>query len=625
MIESPKIFRLAIHDEPDTLRLIYADQAQIIDGDLRLASCYELSAPLRRTILQVRQAILDSQQENGFFTCAQETTPQSIAEFLLCSYWLGLRDKRSLEAIFSNCVDRLIASQEPNGRWPADFSDGDSFSSTLMVYLALKLSGVSISDPTMVSARKSLPQSSDFQQLQGVARGYLSLFGEATFPKNSGRCECSFSLNEKLHWQALMQQNVHRQLAPAESLVELHGLWRSQEKAWLPENLQGKILKSFHAIRRNVKNRSRFYSDPKSASMKGSSSKSYREKFYSVMASDGPVEESIHATELQELIERLKNGKDSLDAVLTSDVSIQVECLESLLLSGLAVDSSAINNAARTLFEASLHDQSHLFSTAALRAACLVRESHLPDESLPPSIQVISDKGTGQDCTEDKSWIALLVSSIPDYMRRLLASQSRKGSWRDCAVATAEAVLALSLAGMDLSHKRMVAAIRFLRKAQLPDGSWQSGEEGNRITVTSKAIVAAKSIGLGPNDPMIVRGARWLIANQQPGGSWLDNTAEAISPVADEGLTSLRHTALVLSALIDCGLEKDSSVSLGMDFLLETDLFQEVPGVPEELPLPLSQLCPILRALCRWAVVEDNGGEGPVSMSSSLGLLSPYD
>ena len=195
MIESPKIFRLAIHDEPRTPRLVFSDQSQITRGDLRFASCYELSAPLRHTILKVRQAILDCQQENGFFTCPQGTTPQSIAEFLLCSYWLGLRNEPSLETIFSDCIYRLLESQNAIRPGTTELSVNDPFTSTLLVYFALKLSGVSVADETMVSAKKSLLEAGGFQNLKGVARGYLALFGEIPF-KGDSRCwESHFSSN----------------------------------------------------------------------------------------------------------------------------------------------------------------------------------------------------------------------------------------------------------------------------------------------------------------------------------------------------------------------------------------------------------------------------------------------
>ena len=623
MIESPKIFRLAIHDEPRVPRLVFPDQSQIARGDLRFASCYELSAPLRHTILKVRQAVLDCQQQNGFFTCPQGTTPQSIAEFLLCSYWLGLRNEPSLESVFSECIYRLLESQNATGQGITECSDDDSFTSTLLVYFALKLSGVSVADETMVSVKKYLLEKGGFQNLRGVASGYLALFGEIPFASNNGGSESSFSLNEKYYWNALMQRNVHRQLPLSEALVELHEPRTSQTKIDKLAYVQGKMKETVSEFWIKLKSGSLYHRSPKSPLSGKFASQSYRENFYSAMASDGPTGELNHCSDLQKMFERLKH--ESLDAVLMADIRLQAACLESLLLSGLPVDSVAITTAAKTLCQASLQEQSHAVKTSTLRAACLVREADCSDHSLPPPIQLLSNWDTERTLAEGHSWSELLVRSIPDRVCALLASQDRKGGWEHCPFATAEAVWALSSAGLDLSHRGMASAVRFFRHAQMTDGSWKADTAANRMMVTSKVIAAAGSLGLGLNDPLIVRGASWLIANQQPGGNWSAKTVESIDTITDEGLTSLRDTALVLCALIDCGYGADASVAIGIDFLLENDLSRAEAEMPDAAPLSLAQLCPLLRALCRWIAVEDNGPQEKDPATRSLELLSISD
>ena len=185
MIESPKIFRLEIQEEPFVPRVVYSDHAQSQHGMVRVASCHELSAPLRRTILKLRQKILDRQQEDGFFVCAEKTSPQSIAEVLLCSHWLGLQDESTLEPIFSECIARLLEMQGVSGCWTAESAGEDELSSTLLVYFALKRFGISTADRIMVSARQCLLKASGSAKLNHVARGYLALYGVLPFENYS--------------------------------------------------------------------------------------------------------------------------------------------------------------------------------------------------------------------------------------------------------------------------------------------------------------------------------------------------------------------------------------------------------------------------------------------------------
>lgn len=625
MIESPKIFRLAIHDEPFTPRLVFSDQPQIVRGSLRFASCYELAAPLRRNILKVRQTILDCQQENGFFTCPQGTTPRSIAEFLLCAYWLGLQVDPSLELIFTECVARLIESQDPSGRWPAEYSDVDPLTTTLLAYLALKLFAVSVAGETMVSARRFLMKSGGFKHLGGLAQGYLALFGEIPFEKLSAVSENEFSPNEEYYWKMLMQQHVHRQLCPSEALVELYVPCTTQTESWTLLCIQQKLNETFRKYWRKLKSKTLFKRVLESPPGDAISLNRYREIFYSAMANEGPAGELDHSPDLQKLLERLKNHTEGVDAVLMADVSLQAACLESLLLSGLPVDSVAVAKAAKTLGQASLPEQSHTAQTSGLRAACLVQQADCSDDSLPPPIQLLSRKDVQQVLFEKIPWAEQLVASIPERVCALLATQKRTGSWDHCPVATAEALSALSLAGLDLSHKRMAAALRFLRQSQRVDGSWHSDKAVNRIAATSIVIAAARSTGLASIDPLIVRGASWLIANQQPGGSWSDKTFESIDPLADEGFVSLSNTAVVLGALMDCKYGDNPSVALGIDFLLEADLLLAESDIAADSPMSLAELCPILRALCRWTAVENNRDKKKVPTSGSLELLSILD
>ena len=135
-------------------------------------------------------------------------------------------------------------------------------------------------------------------------------------------------------------------------------------------------------------------------------------------------------------------------------------------------------------------------------------------------------------------------------------------------------------------------------------------------------LAAVRRGGIGRQDPLILQGADWLLANQHPGGAWSVHSSDAQNDLAS---FSLYDTALSVVALIDCGYQHQASVSLGIDYLLEADIFPLDDELSEAVAVPLKHRCAVLHALSRWVPVEDNGSTcGQVALRP-LGLLSVFD
>ncbi|MEC7697176.1 MAG: hypothetical protein VYA11_08770 [Planctomycetota bacterium] len=620
MIESPKIFRLEIEEEPFVPRVVYSDQTQSLNGMVRVASCHELSAPLRRTILKLRQKLLDRQQDDGFFVCMERTSPQSLAEVLLCIHWLGLQDEPSLEPIISECIARLFEMQSASGCWTEESAEEDQLSSTLLVYFALKRFGISSADHAMILARQRLLKLSESEKIDHVARGYLALYGVLPFDSHYIDGVKHFSSAEQKLWIELMRRNVHRQLTLAETGI-----------AWFPSDaLSPEIKKNYRQISQSIRTPVRrlwkkikpgsfFYRSPVDPDSASPDQHGFREPFYRAMIERGPGGRSKHCPALQQVFERLKT--ESVDAMLSADVDLAATCLESLLFSGLSVSTTAVQKAAKLLVNAPLQERSFAEQAKILRAASLLRETGNEDQVLPPSMQLLTDPETADRSVANSS-TARLISTIPARLAQLLESQSRDGSWGHCPLITAEALTALFYSELDLSHKAMTRALRFLRRTQAADGSWFANGVAQRTTVTAKVLSASLRVGVGRHDPLIVQGANWLLANQHPGGAWSIHSSDIQS---DWTSFSLYDTSLSVVALMDCGYQHHTSVTLGIDYLLEADTFPLDDDSPEASAIPLKHWCAMLHALSRWVPVEDNGVTREQVSVRPLGLLSVFD
>ena len=620
MTESLRIFRLEFPEERLTPRVVGTDEMPITNRGLRLTSSRELSAPLRRRIFIARQSIIDAQREGGEF---HSFSPQGTAEFLLTAFWLGLQDDPSLAVVFSECVDLLLESQRPSGRWGAESVDLASLDTTLLVYLALKLFGVSPADETMVAARRSFFSAGGFAQISSLTRGYLALFGQLPFESEIKKLEGLLSLDEAISWRRLMQRKLTRQLAPADALVELRSIDQSNAGSPVLVTLAQQSVRGFQTLWNRLRNRlgrQRRFSEHFEHVDKPPSCRTI---LYEAMGSEGPLGGMGRSPKLQDIFERLKDPVEGVNSIASTDIAIQADCLEAVLLSGMPVVSPSIAKAAHVLCQ-SWRQRSHKDQTAVLRVAGLVQQAECQNEMLPPPLHVATGGGQSTVGFETEQQIDRLVGDIPKRVASLRATQQRTGSWEGCPLATARALLALATVGIDLKCKKMVDAVRFLRRTQLADGSWQSVQQHAQTVTTAAVVAAAQHVGLAPQDPLIERGSCYLLATQQVGGGWSEQGVG--SDATDQNVSaSLEVTAQVLNALIDCGYASVPAVAMGIDFLFESDLFSHDADSEGDHCVSLTNVCAMLGTLCRWASLENNREGRRNSVARSLTLLAIHD
>ncbi|MBV8744922.1 MAG: squalene--hopene cyclase, partial [Xanthobacteraceae bacterium] len=115
-------------------------------------------------------------------------------------------------------------------------------------------------------------------------------------------------------------------------------------------------------------------------------------------------------------------------------------------------------------------------------------------------------------------------------------------------------------------------AVDYLRKTQLPDGSWYGRWGMNYIYGTWSVLCALNAVGLDGQDDMLRRAADWLIAIQNPDGGWgEDGTSYKLEYRGYEPAPSTAsQTAWALLGLMAAGRTGDPAVRRGIAYLART-------------------------------------------------------
>ena len=146
----------------------------------------------------------------------------------------------------------------------------------------------------------------------------------------------------------------------------------------------------------------------------------------------------------------------------------------------------------------------------------------------------------------------------------------------------ARCVSMLAQLGQGSETPRMRAALAYLEREQMADGSWFGRWGVNYVYGTWSALCALNAAGLTPEAPMMRKGADWLVAIQNPDGGWgescdsykLDYKGYEPAPSASS------QTAWALLGLMAAGRTKDAAVTRGIAWLAAN---QDAEGVwPED-------------------------------------------
>lgn len=146
---------------------------------------------------------------------------------------------------------------------------------------------------------------------------------------------------------------------------------------------------------------------------------------------------------------------------------------------------------------------------------------------------------------------------------------------------TARTVTALARVGRPQDRQALARAVDFLRKEQMPDGSWFGRWGTNYIYGTWSVLVAFAQAGIGPGDEAVRRAVSWLAARQNGDGGWGESNDSYARPLRPgETPSNPYQTAWALLGLLAAGEVGSSRVRSGVGYLLRTQQQDGLWGDP---------------------------------------------
>jgi squalene-hopene/tetraprenyl-beta-curcumene cyclase len=218
------------------------------------------------------------------------------------------------------------------------------------------------------------------------------------------------------------------------------------------------------------------------------------------------------------------------------------------------------------------------------------------DGDTPPGLDLVEE--VPADTPGARSKLDVLertTTAIARAQRWMLAMQNRDGGWgafdKDndrqflCQVPfadhnamidpstpdlTARVVESLATLGRRVGDPAIDRAVRYLRQAQQPDGSWFGRWGVNYIYGTWQVLTGLTAAGVPHVDPAVQAGVNWLLAHQQPDGGWGETAASYDDPRRKgQGPATASQTTWAVMGLLAAGLADDPAVRRGVRWLID--------------------------------------------------------
>ncbi len=570
--------------------------------------------------------LLSIQKPEGYWIGELIVDVTLIADMVAYHHW-----DRSVDPAWQRkAVNHIFGKQLPDGGWNIYHGGPAEVNATIKAYLALKLAGVSVTDPRMLKAREVALRLGGVPRMNTFSKLYLALIG--LFPwKYLPTIPCEvlligkwFHVNfwEMSNWSRAMivPLAIINHFRPTRQVaVDLNELFPEgyhERDLALPRDPEWFTWRNFFL------------------SLDG------LHKFADLWAHAGihPFRRRALKKCEEWMLERFEKS-DGLAAIFPAMLNalIALKCL------GYADDHPQVKRAWYELKKLQHETEDSVrcepcFSPVwdtAIVAICL-RESGVPADhpqmqkaadwlidreirfkgdwvhknpvKVEPSGWVFEFKNEWNPDVDDTAMVILALRKIALADRRkrdesiqrglnwMMAFQCKDGGWAafdkdctksilekvpfadhnamldpECADITARILELLGYEGWDVKHPQIRDALDYVKAQQEPDGSWYGRWGVNYIYGTWQVCRGMAALGIDMGQPWLVRARKWLESVQHEDGGWGERCNTYDDPVfKGQGPSTASQTAWAVMGLLAFGDAQSESVQRGIEYLVRT-------------------------------------------------------
>ncbi len=183
--------------------------------------------------------------------------------------------------------------------------------------------------------------------------------------------------------------------------------------------------------------------------------------------------------------------------------------------------------------------------------------------------------------SSDGGWAAFDVDNNWQFLNHVPFADHNAMLDPTCADITGRTLEALAANGFDRSHPAAKRAIDYLLREQLHDGSWYGRWGVAYIYGTCFALRGLRAMNEDDHEPHIQRANEWLRSIQNSDGGWGESCASYDNDIYTHAQSTPTQTAWALMGLMAGGDTYSSSVRNGIHYLASTQ--RQDGGWNEEL------------------------------------------
>ncbi|MDQ6630613.1 MAG: squalene--hopene cyclase [Verrucomicrobiota bacterium] len=567
--------------------------------------------------------LLNEQKPEGYWVGELMVDSTLVSDTIAYHHWNGKVDKKWQR----KAVHHIFSMELPGGGWNIYYGGPAEVNATIKAYLALKLAGVSVTDPRMLRAREMAKNLGGVPRLNTFSKLYLALLGlypwdyVPTIPSEVILIGKWFHVNfhDMSNWSRsmLVPLAIINHFKPTRKVnVTLDELY--------PEGFHERDLKLPPDPDRMTWRNFFLWLDKLHKFVENNHLRPFR-KFALKKAEKWMLERFEGSDGLAAIFPAMLNSLIALKALGYAEDHPEVLRAERELkkLEHETENSVRIEPCFSPVWDTAivaicLHDSGLPSDHPALKKCCdwlMEKEIRFKGDwiyknpaEVEPSGWVFEFNNKWNPDVDDAAMVLLALRKIsPDNPRRrdecfqrglkwMMTFQCKDGGWAsfdkdctkgilekvpfadhnamldpECADITARILELLGYEKVSLRNPQVQKALQFVREHQEEDGSWYGRWGVNYIYGTWQVLRGMRALNLNMNQPWLQKGRVWLESVQHEDGGWGERCNTYDDPVfKGQGPSTASQTAWAVMGLLAFDDPHRESVQRGIEYLIRT-------------------------------------------------------